>query len=118
MTYFKINGVDYSKCVNALKITKNANYSAQTNAAGDTVADYINSKRVIEVGIIPLVGLAMLNLQAAIDSFSVELSFLNPITGGFEENVPCIIPENGVEFYTIQANNVMFKAFTLTFTEL
>lgn len=54
MAYFKIGDVDFSLYVNSLKVSKTANYSAQTNAAGDTVVDYINSKRTIEVGIIPL----------------------------------------------------------------
>lgn len=54
MAYFKINGVDYSMYVKELKINKNVNYNAQTNAAGNTVVDFINAKRTIEVGIIPL----------------------------------------------------------------
>ena len=44
MTYFKINNVDYSMYVNSLEITINTNYNAQTNAAGNTVVDYINQK--------------------------------------------------------------------------
>ena len=47
MAYFKIGNNDYSNCVNKLAITRTANYSAQTNASGDTVADYINEKRKI-----------------------------------------------------------------------
>lgn len=63
MTYFKINDIDYSMYVNELKVSKEANYNAQTNAHGDTVVDFINSKREIEVGIIPLDAEAMLSLQ-------------------------------------------------------
>ena len=47
MAYFKIGTTDYSKYVNALKVDRGANYNAQTNAAGDTVVDYINHKRTI-----------------------------------------------------------------------
>jgi hypothetical protein len=54
MAYFKIGEIDFSPYVNSLKINKSANYNAQTNAAGNTVVDYINSKRTIEVGIIPV----------------------------------------------------------------
>ena len=54
MAYFKINDIDFSDYVNELKINKSANYNVQTNAAGDSVVDYINKKRTIEVGIIPL----------------------------------------------------------------
>ena len=54
MSYFKINDIDFSNMVNALKIGKTASYSSQVNALGDSLVDYINSKRTIEVGIIPL----------------------------------------------------------------
>jgi hypothetical protein len=104
--------------VNELKITKTANYNAQTNAAGNTVVDYINSKRTIEVGIIPLNDAAMKALQNAINAFSVSISFRNPKTGALEENVACIIPEDTVEYYTIQAGKVLYNAFTLQFIEL
>jgi hypothetical protein len=118
MNYLKINGIDFSKYVNALKINKNNIYNAQTNAAGDTVVDYINSKRQIEVGIIPLDAAIMVALQTIINGFSVTLSFLNPNTGELENNVKCILPASEIEYYTIQANNTSFKAFTLTFIEL
>lgn len=118
MAYFKIGDVDYSMYVNALKITKQSNYTAQTNAAGDTVVDYINSKRTIEVGIIPLNDTVMAKLQADLDAFNVSISFRNPQTNALEEGVNCIIPSSGVEYYTIQINKVMYKALTLKFTEL
>lgn len=118
MAYFKIGGADYSKYVNALKVENAANYTAQTNAAGDTVVDYINSKRTIEVGIIPLDSAAMAGLLADIAAFNVLISFRNPITNALEENVDCIIPTDAVEYYTIRADKVSYKAFTLKFTEL
>lgn len=118
MAYFKIDDIDFSKYVNELKVNKTSVYNAQQNAAGDTVVDYINSKRTIEVGIIPLSAEAMAELQLAIDNFNVSISFRNPKTNVLEEGVNCIIPENGIEYYTIQTNKVMYKAFTLTFTEL
>lgn len=43
--YFKIGTVDFSAYVNALKVTNSNNYTALTNANGDTVVDYINNKR-------------------------------------------------------------------------
>lgn len=118
MAYFKINGVDYSMYVNQLNVNKEANYNAQTNAHGDTVVDLINQKRTIQVGIIPLTDDIVKELLNAIDGFSVSISFLNPLTGVLEENVACIIPKNGVEYYTIQTSKVMFNAFTLEFVEL
>lgn len=118
MAYFKIGDTDYSKYVNTLTINKKHTYSSQTNAAGNTVVDYINAKRTITVGIIPLDSAAMVALQADIDAFNVSISFRNPITGALEENVACIIPENGVDYYTIQKNKVMFNAFTIQIQEL
>lgn len=118
MSYFKINGNDYSMYVNELKVDKKANYNSQTNAAGDTVVDLINSKRSIDVGIIPLDDAAMATLLADVDAFNVSISFRNPITNMLEENVNCIIPSTGVDYYTIQQGNVSYKAFSLKFTEL
>lgn len=118
MTYFKIGDKDYSMYINTLNISTNTNYNAQTNAAGDTVVDYINKKRSIEVGIIPLNDTVMADLMTDIEAFNVSISFLNPNTKLLEENVNCIIPSNKVEYYTIQIGKVMYKAFTLTFTEL
>lgn len=118
MAYFKIGAVDFSTCVSKLHVARAANYNAQTNAAGNTVVDLINHKRTIEVGIIPLEGEAMQALLSAIEGFNVSVTFLNPSTGALEENVNCIIPESNVDYYTIQANKVMFTAFTLKFVEL
>lgn len=118
MAYFKIGDVDFSSYVNSLKVNKRAIYNSQVNAAGNSIVDYINSKRTIEVGIIPLDEVVMLKLQQAIAAFNVSLSFLNPATNELEENVNCIIPEDEVEYYTIQTNKTMFNALNLKFTEL
>ena len=118
MAYFKIGDTDFSMYVKGLKITKAAAYNAQTNAAGDTVVDYINTKRKIEVGIIPLGEMEMAEIQEAIDAFNVSISFRNPHTNTLEEGVNCIIPSSDVDYYTIQSNKVLYKACTLTFTEL
>lgn len=118
MIYFKIGGNDFSMYVNALRIRTDNNYNAQNNAAGDTVVDYINAKRTIEVGIIPLNDTATAALQAVISAFNVSISFLNPKTKVLEENVNCIIPSNEVDYYTINANGVKCNAVNLTFIEL
>jgi hypothetical protein len=101
MNYFKIDNKDFSLYVNELKVNQEAHYAAQTNAAGDTVVDFINHKRTIEVGIIPVDATAMISLQNAINAFNVSISFLNPQTNTLEENVNCIIPTSNVEYYTI-----------------
>ena len=118
MAYFKIGDKDFSSFVNALKVRKEAKYNALTNAAGNTVIDYINSKRVIEVGIIPLTDAAMVELMAAIGSVNVSISFHNPVTNALEENVNCIITQSEIEHYTIQVGKVLYKAFNLQFVEL
>ena len=118
MAYFKIGGNDYSMYVNSLKVTESVKYNAQENAAGNTVVDYINKKRTIEVGIIPLDASVMTRLKADIANFNVALSFLNPNTNKLETGVNCIIPSNDAKYYTIQANKTMFDAATLKFVEL
>lgn len=118
MSYFKIGSTDFSSFVNELKVSKVNNYNSQTNAAGNTVVDFINSKRVIEVGFIPLDDTDMKSVLSAIDGFNVSISFLNPLTNTIVSNVNCIIDSSEIEYYTIQVGNVMYKAFTLTFTEL
>lgn len=118
MAYFKIDGADLSMYVNSLKVNSEANYHAQTNAAGNTVVDFINRKRTIEVGIIPLDNEALATLLTALDSLDVYISFVNPVTGALEENVYCIAPSSNIEYYTIQVNKVMCKAFTIKFIEL
>lgn len=118
MAYFKINGVDFSSYVNELSIQKKSNYNAQTNAAGDTVVDYINSKRQINVGIITLDESDAQKVLAAVEGFNVLISYRDPRTGALVENVNCIIPSTDVEYYTIQADKVLVDEFSLKFTEL
>lgn len=116
--YFKIGNNDYSMFVNELKVAESVKYNAQQNAAGNTVVDYLNKKRTISVGIIPLNSNIMKQLKSDIANFNVNVSFLNPDTDELETNVNCIIPANEVSYYTIQADKVMFDAVNLTFTEL
>ena len=118
LAYFKIGENDYSAFVSGLKVKTQAHYNAQTNAAGNTVIDYINSKRTIEVNIIPLTDAQMLKLQLDIAAFGVSISFINPKTNTLEENISCIIPDSDIEYYTIQANKVLFNAASLKFIEL
>lgn len=118
MVYFILNGNDYSRYTNALKIKKQNKYNSQTNAAGDTVVDKINTKRVFEVGIIPIDEVVMSLLQSDLDEFNVKVSYRDPLTNKLVENVDCIIASHNIEYYTIQINKVMYKAFKLTFTEL
>lgn len=118
MAYFKINEIDFSKYVNELKVGHKATYNAQTNAAGDTVVDFINKKYTLEVGFIPLNDSQMAELQAVIDDIMLRITFRDPRTNQLIEGLHCILPETEIEYYTIQVGKVMYKAFTLTFTQL
>ena len=116
--FFKINGHDYSMYVNKLMIGKEHNYKSMTTAAGNTLVKYVNSKRTIEVGIIPLDNTAMKTLMADISKLQASISYLDPETNLMVENLKCIIPNNLVEYYTIQADKVMYKALSLQIKEL
>jgi hypothetical protein len=118
LAYFKIGENDYSMYVSELKVSRATTFRAQTNAAGNTVVDNSNGKLTIEVGIIPLDDEVMKKILSDIYNFEVYITFLNPLTGDLESGLHCIIPTNQVEYYTIRANKVQFKAFNLTFTEL
>ena len=118
MAYFKIGSTDFSAYVSGLKISTDVNYNAQQNANRDTVVDYINKKRTFEVEIIPLDSTAMAKLLAAIDDFSVSISFRNPKTNALETGVSCIIASHDVSYYTIQDSKIMYQKFNLKFNEL
>lgn len=115
--YFAINGTDYSKYVNKLIVGREHFYKSMTTAAGNTLVKYINTKRVIEVGIIPLSGTAMSNLLRDVNEFQVSISYRDPLTNALVEDVQCIIPNNLVEYYTIQSGKVKYKAFSLQIME-
>lgn len=117
MTYFKIGNVDFSHCVNKLKVTKDSVYKSMTNAAGRTLTKYITSKSTIEVGIIPLDEKTLKELETAIDRFKVSISYCDPKTNALR-TITCIIPSHNIEYYTIRADKVMTKAFNLKFEEL
>ena len=117
MEYLKINQIDFSMYCNSLKVDTTFNYNAQTNAAGNTVVDWMGYKRSIEVGIIPLNDATMASLMTELNKFHVALSFRNPQTNELN-TIYCIVPTSNIEYYTIQANNVLYKAMTITFMEL
>lgn len=118
MEYLKLNGVDFGGMVNRLNVNTVQNYTAQTNAAGNTVVDRISVKRTIEVGFRPLTLEEMQRVQSQTSAFSVLVSFLDPATGRLAEDVLCISAEAPTEYYTVQDGFVLFNEFTLEFQEL
>jgi hypothetical protein len=116
--YFALNGTDYSMYVNKLVVGTEHNYKSMTTAAGRTLVKYINSKRVIEVGFVALDDVVMMKLINDINKFNVSISFRDPETNAITTEIPCIIPNNIIEYYTIQAGKVSYKAFSIQIKEL
>lgn len=116
MAYLKINGHDYSQYVNKLLVDTKHKYTARENASGNLLVKYITKKHNIQVGIIPLDAEALSNLMSDINRFEVTVQYLDPETKVLK-TAECIIPINSVEYYTIQADKVLTKAFNLTFEE-
>ena len=115
--YLQLNSNDYSMYVNMLKVANQHNYKSMTTAAGNTLVKYINSKRSIEVGIIPLDAAVMSRLMIDIGKLEVTVTYRDPATNALE-SFKGIIPQNIVEYYTIRADKVSYKAFAFTITEL
>ena len=116
MAYLLINNKDYSAYVNELKVNTEANYNAQTNAAGNSVVEYINEKITLDVGFIPMTDNDLIKL-ANDASFHCSITFRNPLTNDLK-TIDCILASKELEYYTIQAGKVMYKAFTFSFAEL
>lgn len=118
MEYLKIDGDDFSRLVNSIKVNTQAKYNAQTNAHGDTVVDLINTKKTVEVGFIPMFEADMERLlSSTIGTFVVDLEFYDAELTGLN-TIHCIIPESNIEYYTIRDNNVMLNGCSMTFIEL
>jgi hypothetical protein len=121
MAYLKINDIDYSMYVNKLLVDVKHKYTARENAAGNLMVKYITKKHNVQVGIIPLDANSLKSLSAELSKggadFTKRVTYLNPETNELE-TINCIIPIHTIEYYTIQAGNVMTKAFSFTCEEL
>jgi hypothetical protein len=117
LAYLTVNNIDLSQYTKGLVVRKTYNYNAQTNAAGNTIVDVINSKRIIEAVMIPMPVSTAAELLTAIDTFSVSVSFTNPISGE-ADTATCILPEAEIEYLTLQTKKKMTNEYTLTFEEL
>lgn len=111
--FFKINDIDFSMYVNKLVVGKEHMYESFNTANGSDLIKYRGSKYVLEVGFVPLDYISMANLLSVIDQFSVTVSFRDPKTNLLVENLVCIIPNHLVEYYTIRADKVSYKAFSV-----
>ena len=120
--YFMIgDDINYSNYVSELKVHEIRHYTEQTNAAGNKVVDYINSKREIEVTFIPMSGDEALvlfdDMGGYNNGFNVPIKFFNPKTNEIA-TANCILPDTNIEYYTIRTDKTILKAFTLRFIEL
>ena len=118
MIYFKMNGVDFSKYVAVLKVGKTHNFKSMVNASGNTLVKYQNTKRSIEVGFIHMNEDAMQTLLKTLGNLQVTISYREPLNKDMAENVKCINTTQLIEYYTIREDEVSYKPFSLTFTEL
>lgn len=118
MAFLKINGNDYSKYINTFSISTEHVYRGGTLSNGKDWAVYKRTKHTFTVGIIPLESSVMAQLQADISGFNCTVSYRDPKTEKLVENAECIIPINDVEYYTIRADKVSYKAVLLVIKEL
>lgn len=117
--YFKINDTDYSKYVNKLVVGTEHMYDVKTaTMSGRRQITYKRKMKVLEVGIIPLDQAIMARLLTDINQFDVSISYRDPETNTLVENLRCIIPSNLVEYYTIRADKVSYKAFSFQVQEV
>ena len=116
--FFKINGNDYSMYVNKLVVGTEHHYEMKTSALGSDRVTHKYKRKTLEVGIIPLDDATMMRFLADVDKFQVSISYRDPLTNTLVENMSCIIPNNLIEYYTIQAGNVKYKAFSLQIQEI
>lgn len=116
--FFKMNGTDYSMYVNKLLIGTEHHYLSEKSAAGNEKVTHINATKVIEVGIIPLDATAMANLLKDANGFNVTISYRDPETNEMVEDLPGYIPNTLIDYQTIRADKVTYKAFTLQIKEL
>lgn len=117
--YFKINNVDYSHLVSALKVGYETLVSDNSgrNAAGDTVIDVINKKVKLYVTFRHTTKEEMADLLNAIKDYVVNVTYLNPQDG----RLTTITTYTGTpepEYYTAQPTYTIYKPMNLNFIEL
>lgn len=118
MNYFKINNKDYSHLVSGLKVAYEVLVSDNSgrNANGDTTIDIINRKRKISVTLRHTTHAEMADFLNAIESYVVDISFLDPKTNTIK-NATTYIGTPEPEYYTI-SDKTIYKPMSLNFVEL
>ena len=119
MSYLKINGTDFSSLTSGLKVGYETLVSDKSgrNASGDNYIDIVNKKYKIYVTLRHTTGAEMESFLRAIQSFIVEVSFLDPRSN----SIKTITANTGTpepEYYTIQDDLIIYKPMSLNFIEL
>lgn len=119
MAYLKINGYDCSSLVSGLKVGFETLVSENSgrNAAGDTVIDVINRKTKVYATLRHTTDAEMKAFLSAITDYVVTVEFRNPKSGALS-TITAYTGTPEPEYYTIQADLVLYKPLELNFIEL
>lgn len=119
MQYLVINNIDFSHLVSGLKVGYETLVSDNSgrNANGDTVIDVINTKTKVYVTLRHTTDNEMQSFLDAIKDYVVTIKFLNPKTKMLT-SIEAYTGTPEPEYYTAQAQTVIFKPLNLNFIEL
>ena len=119
MDYFSINNINFSSLVSGLKVGYETLVSSNSgrNAAGNTVVDVINRKTKLYVTFRHTTQEEMQELLDSVRDYVVNVSYLDPETKVLK-TISAYIGTPEPEYYTIQANTVIYKPMSLNFIEL
>ena len=117
MTYFKINGKDFSELVAGLKIGYEVLVAENSgrNANGDTVLDVINRKRKIYVSLRHTTIQEMKEFLAAVEPYVVNIEYLDAKTNTLQ-HATTYIGTAEPEYYNISKS--LYKPMNLNFIEM
>lgn len=113
--YFVLNNVDISQYVSQLKYTTKNSFVSQTNALGDTIADYLTTKYQVDIEVISLTQEDFTTVANAIQ-FSNTIKFLD--ASGSLKTITTVIEKYDTEFYQITDTNTRYKKTKITFKQL
>jgi hypothetical protein len=118
MSYFKIDGKDFSNIVSGLKVGYEVLVSDKSgrNANGDTTIDIINRKRKVYVTLRHTKAAEMRAFLEAVQPFVVTVAYLDPQTGA-EKTAKTYTSTPEPEYYTI-SDKTLYKPMNINFVEL
>lgn len=116
-TIFKIGNTNFSDLVSGLKVGYETlvSDSSGRNANGDTVIDIINTKRKVYVTLRHTTTTEMKNFLAAVEDYTVNISFLDPKTNALT-TIKTYIGTPEPEYYNVSKS--IYKPMNLNFIEL